>query len=169
MQYVLLLPILYLAAALETSLGSVVRVGRATPDVLALAAVVWLLAVGGPRGFLVVGAIGLLGDLIAPGHVGLGMASFLLVGYALSRLGTKLPLDHLVVRVAVVFAAVTLTTLGTGCGRWLIGEPALPAATLFSLAAGVGVYTAGVSLPVLMVLGWIGQSRGIRSIRLSRI
>ncbi len=89
MQYVLLLPILYLAAALETSLGGVVRVGRATPDLLALVAVVWLLTVGGPRGFLVAGAIGLVGDLIAPGRVGLGMASFLLVGYALSRLRTK--------------------------------------------------------------------------------
>ena len=40
MQYVLLLPVLYLAAALETSLGDVVRVGRATPDLLALVAVV---------------------------------------------------------------------------------------------------------------------------------
>ena len=169
MQYVLLLPILYLAAALETSLGGVVRVGRATPDLLALVAVVWLLTVGGPRGFLVAGAIGLVGDLIAPGRVGLGMASFLLVGYVLSRLHTKLPLDHLVVRVAIVFAAVTLTTLGTGCGRWLTGEPALPATMLFARAVGVGVYTAGVSLPVLMVLGWIGPSRGIRSIRLSRI
>ncbi len=158
MQYILLLPMLYLGAALETSLGGVVRVGRATPDFLALVAIVWLLTVGGPRGFLVAGAIGLFGDLIAPGRVGLGMASFLLVGYALSRLRTKLPLDHLTVRVVVVFIAVTLLSLSTGGGRLLVGEAALAPATLLTRAVGVGAYTAGVSLPVLMVLGWIRPS-----------
>jgi cell shape-determining protein MreD len=136
---------------------------------MALVAVVWLLTVGGTRGFLAAGAIGLAGDLLAPGRVGLGMASFLLVGYALSRLRGRLPLEYLAVRVAIVFAAVTLTTLLAGYGRWPIGEPALPASMLVGRALGVGVYTAGVSLPVMMVLGWISPSKAFGLRRTSDI
>jgi len=55
----LLLPLLYAAAAIQTSLGDLMRVGRAEPDLLALAAVAWLLAAEGPHAFLVAGAIGL--------------------------------------------------------------------------------------------------------------
>ena len=40
---------------------------------------------------------------------------------------------------------------------------------LLTRAVGVGVYTAGVSIPVAMVLGWLGQSSRQRERRLAGV
>ena len=155
----LLLPWLYVAAAIQTSLGDLMRVGRAEPDLLALAAVAWLLAVGGPRAFLVAGAIGLLEDLLAPGRVGLAAACFLTVGYGLTRLRASLPLYHLVLQLPVMLLSLTVLALAQTLGRWLAGETAADLGPLAVRALGVGLYTSGVGLPLLMVLNWIREAR----------
>ena len=80
MHLLILIPIVYIAAVAETSLVDVMRIGDVAPDLLALVALVWLVTVAGPRAFLVAGAVALLGDLIAPGRVGVGTAWMLLVG-----------------------------------------------------------------------------------------
>ena len=164
MRYVLLVPIIYVVAVLQTSLAGVLRVGHVGPDLLALVAVIWLLTDSEPRAFVAAGGIGLVGDLIAPGRVGLGMACFLLVGYAVGRLRARLPTGHLVGRVAIVGIAVSLASLGIGCGDWLLGEPSPGLREIATRSAGVGMYTAGVSIPLLMILGWIGEPD-----RLSRV
>ena len=153
----LLVPIVYLAAVVDTSLADRLQVGHVAPDLLALVAVVWLLVAGSPWGFLAVAAIGLAGDLISPGRVGLGMASFLLVGYAVTRLRGRVALESLAGQVAVVLAAVTLVGLAVATGRWLLGETAEALPALLARAMGVGLYTAGVSVPLLMVIGWIRE------------
>ena len=153
----LLLPIVYVAAVADTSLAGRIQVGQVAPDLLALTAVVWLLLAAGPRGFLVAGAIGLFADLVSPGRVGLGMICFLLAGYAITRLRQRLALDHVLAQVVVVFGAVTGLAAGIGAGRWLLGETAVDPATLLLRSLGVGLYTAGVSLPLLMVIGWIRE------------
>jgi rod shape-determining protein MreD len=155
----LLLPLLYAAAAIQTSLGDLMRVGRAEPDLLALAAVAWLLAVAGPRAFLVAGAIGLLEDLLAPGRVGLAAACFLTVGYGLTRLRARLLLDHLALQLPVMLLSLTVLALAQTLGRWLAGETAADLGALAVRALSVGLYTSGVGLPLLMVLGWIRESR----------
>ena len=157
MRYLLLVPIVYVAAVLQTSLAGVLCVGHVGPDLMALAAVVWLFTDSQPRAFLAAGAIGLAGDLIAPGRLGLGMACFLLVGYAVVRLRTRMPVDHLVGRAVIVLVAVSLISLGTGCGGWLLGDPSPGLREIVARSVGVGIYTAGVSLPVLMILGWISE------------
>ena len=157
MRLFLLLPIVYVAAVADTSLADRMQVGRVTPDLLALTAVVWVLVAGTPRGFLVAGAIGLLGDLIAPGRIGLGMICFLLAGYVITWLRQRRALEHLVGQVAAVFGAVSLLAAGMAAGRWLLGELPVELPTLLFRSLGVGVYTAGVSLPLLMVIGWIRE------------
>ena len=157
MRYLLLVPIVYVAAILQTSLSGVLRVGHVGPDLMALVAVIWLLTDSQPRAFVAAGAIGLVGDLIAPGRVGLGMACFLLVGYAVGRLRTGLPADHLVGRVTIVGIAVSLTSLGIGCGGWLLGDPSPGLREIVIRSVGVGIYTAGASIPLLMILGWISE------------
>jgi len=153
----LLLPIVYVAAVADTALAARIQVGHAAPDLLALTAVVWLLVGAGPYGFLVAGAIGLAADLVSPGRVGLGMICFLLAGYAITRLRQRLALDHLFAQIIVVFGAVTLLAAGIGTGRWLLGEIAVDPATLLLRSLGVGAYTAGVSLPLWMVIGWVRE------------
>jgi len=165
----LLLPIVYAATVIQTSLVDVIQVGRVAPDLLALVAVVWLLVTGGPRAFLVAGAIGLGADLISPGRVGPGMACFLLAGYVVTWLRKRLPLDQLVWQVVVVGLAVTVLELSTGAARWLLGESTLAGRTLLWRAAGVGIYTAGISLPICMVLGWLREPYLARRRRLDRV
>lgn len=157
MRWMLLLPILYAAAVLETALADVIRVGHVTPDLLAMIAMIWVLSGGGPRRFLTAGAIGLVADLIAPGRPGLALAGFLLAGYLVTRLRARFPLDHPVGQVATLWLAVTLLTSGLAMGRWLLGETPIAPGVLLCRAVGVGVYTAGVSLPVLMVISWIRE------------
>ena len=167
MRFLLLAAILYAAAVLETSLGDVIQVGHVTPDLLAMIAVIWVLLVAGPRAFLAAGAIGLVADLIAPGRVGPAVVCFMLVGYAVNRLRTKLPPDQLLGQVATVWAAVTVLTVSLAVGRWLLGETPVGLGTLLGRAAGVGVYTAGVSLPVLMIVGWVREPFRVRRKRLT--
>ena len=157
MRLLLLVPIVYAAAVLQTSLADVISVGCVTPDLMALLAVIWVLVTTGRRTFLVAGAIGLAADLISPGHLGIGTASFLLVGYGLTRLRTKLDLEHLVWQVFWVGAAATVLATSQAIGSWLLGETAVPLATLLVRALGVGLYTAGVSVPLVMLIGWIRE------------
>jgi len=157
MQRLSILPLVYAAAVLQTSLADAISVGHVTPDLMALLAVIWILVTTGRRAFLVAGAIGLVADLISPGHLGVGMASFLLVGYGLARLRTKLAIEHLVGQVFCVGAATTVLVTTQAIGSWLSGDTAVPLATLLVRALGVGLYTAGVSVPLLMLIGWIRE------------
>jgi rod shape-determining protein MreD len=159
MRLLLLVPILYVTAVAETSLVDLLRVGAVEPDLLALLAVVWLLLAPGPWTFLAAGAMGLVQDLLAPGRVGVGLASFLLVGYAVSRLRTQVRLEPLGLQLITVLVAVSTLAVVQALGHWLLSPAAAPLATLLPRAIGVGVYTAGVSLPVLMVAGWIRETK----------
>ena len=159
MRFVVLLIAVYLAAAADAALVDAMRVGSAAPDLLALAAIVWVLAAGGPRAFLAAGAVMLVGDLVAPGRVGLGAGWMLLAAFGVVQLRGYVKLDHPAVRVAVVLMAVTLWATGVGLTAWLLGEATLPPATIVARAAGVGLYTAAVAVPVLMILGWLREPR----------
>ena len=159
MKALLLTLIVYVAAVFDTALADAMRIGHAAPDMLALTAVVWLLVAAGPRALLTAGLIALVGDLVAPGHVGVGAFWMLLVGYAIYRLRTLVKLDHLPERVLVVWAAVTIWAIASGLTGRLWGDVALPSMTVVTRASATGLYTAGVSLPVLMVLGWFREPR----------
>jgi rod shape-determining protein MreD len=150
----LLAVIVYVAAVVETSLGDVMRVGRVTPDLLALVAVVYVLAARSPRAFLAAGAIALAGDLIAPGRLGVGAAWMLVVGYAVGRLRHHVRLDHFTAQVPVVGLAVACWATGVAATARLLGDLPLAWPAIAVRSAGVGLYTAGVAIPVLMVLGW---------------
>jgi len=160
MHYLLLLPIVYLAAVLQTSLDDLLQVRGVTPDLFALVAVVSVLCTPGPRAFLLGGGIMLLGDLIAPGRIGIGAAWMLVLSYAVVRLREHIRLDFLAVRVAVVGVAVAFWVAGVGATGRLLGELPLGWTAIGFRALGVGVYTAGVALPVLMILGWLPEPAG---------
>ena len=87
----------------------------------------------------------------------MGMAVFLLVGYGVARIRARLPLEHFAARTGVVWVAVTVLAVALGLGRWLMGETSLAPATLLARGLGVGTYTAGVALPLLMVIGWLRE------------
>jgi len=157
MRALLITFVVYVAAVMETSLTEAVSIGHVGPDLLAMVAMIWLLVATGPRALLIAGAIGMLSDLTAGGRVGLGLGCFLLVGYGSGRLRARLALDRVPAQVLAVWVGVTLLAVGQAIGRWMLGEVPLRPSLLLWRAAGVGLYTAGVSLPVLMVIGWIRE------------
>ncbi|MBN2475466.1 MAG: hypothetical protein JXB62_12720 [Pirellulales bacterium] len=167
MRFVWLTLAVYLAAVAETSLIDVLRIGEVTPDLLALVAVVWLLTSGSPRAFLGAGAVALVGDLIAPGHLGVGMGWMLLAGYGVGRLRARFRLEHLGWQVLITFATVAAWAAAVGATGRLIGDLSLAWSAVVPRALGVGLYTAAVALPVWMVVGWIRQPFLARKRRLA--
>ncbi len=145
----------YIAAVVETSLPAALEVHHVVPDLFALAAIVWQLTAGGSRGFVIAAAIGLAYDLTSNGPLGLGMGLFALAGYGIALIRVRLDLHHLALRLTVVAAATALVALGEAAVWHVLGETTLPWTTLAVRAATVGVYTTAISLPLLMLIGWL--------------
>lgn len=159
MAYLLLILFVYLAAVADTALGEQMRVGDVAPDLVALVAVVWVLLVRSRWAFLTAGAVALLGDLIAPGRVGVGAAWMLLVGFGLGQLLQQVRSRHLVVRLPLVLGALIVWCLGVAATHSILRETAAPFTTQLRHALGAAVYTSAVAVPVLMVAGWMRTER----------
>ena len=145
----------YLAAALQTSLAPVIEVRHVMPDLFALVTIVWLLRPAAPHGFIAAGLVGLVYDLTSAAPPGIGLGLYSLAGYSICMLRGKLDGNHLLVQLPIVVLATTIIALGEAEATRLFGELTLPWTTLAVRAVGVGVYTAAVALPVLMVVGWL--------------
>lgn len=146
--------IAYLAAVAETTLAGGLEVRDVTPSLIALAALGWQLVAAGPYAFLGAGLIALVGDLLAPGRVGAGAAAMLLLAYAVGRLQSRVRIEHYLVQAAVVMIAVSLWAAASGLLRSVLGDAASGVWSVLRQSALVGVYTAAVALPVLMVTAW---------------
>lgn len=156
-RWILLIPLTYVGAVADTSLADAFCIGPVAPDFLALAAMLWLLVLAKPGAFLAVGAVGLVSDLIAPGRIGYGLAGFLVAGYLVARLRARLAPEHLLWHAMFTFAAVALVSVLTALGQRLLGEVSLPLAALATRGAGVGLYTAAVSVPLFMIVAWMRE------------
>jgi rod shape-determining protein MreD len=159
MKILFILPFIYIAGVLETTLGDALQVGHVGPDWMALLAVIWVLWVPGPSTLPVAGFAGLASDLFSPGRLGPAMAAYLVAGYVLGCLKSKPPRKGVFWQVPIVFASVTALASAIGLTHWLLGESSNSLATLLVRALGVGIYTAGLSVPVLMVLSWTWKPR----------
>jgi rod shape-determining protein MreD len=148
MTWLFFVPILYLTAVAQTSLVDLVAIGHVVPDLFALVALAWVLLSPDPRAFLVAGVIGLAEDLVSPGCVGLGAGCFLAVGFLLSRMRGAVAIDSLVARTVAVGVSVCGLVLMLTVGQWLFGQVAIPATVAMGRAAGVGMYTAALSIPI---------------------
>jgi len=153
----LLLVAAYAAAVIDTSLGDLMRIGCIAPDLLTLTAIVWLLTTEGRTALVGAGIVALFGDLIAPGKPGLGAACMLLVGYAVMRARIALPSNHLAVQLISVLIATTAWALATAVLGRLVGQITLAWADIPGRCFGVALYTTGISVPVLMIAGWIRE------------
>ena len=149
----------YLAAALDTALAPAWSIGPATPDLLALTAVLWILAPGRPRTFWPAALVGLFADLQSPGRLGVGLACFAIAAYALTGSRPRLVAAAPWTKAAVIALVVAAIALACGILRRLLGEIDLSALSLLVRGVSVGVYTGAVALPILMALDWIPQPR----------
>lgn len=149
----------YFAAALDTALAPAWAIGPATPDLLALTAVLWSLAPGRSRAFWPAALVGLFADLQSPGRLGVGLACFAIAAYALAGFRPRLTAAPPWTKSAAVALAVAAIALAGGVLRRLLGEIDLSAFSLLGRSIAVGAYTAGLALPILMVFDWLPQPR----------
>src|SRR5258708_19372187 len=87
----MLIPAVYLAAVLDTSLGPALDVGPAVPDMLAVVALIWSLTFAPARVYLVAATVGFVSDLVSPGRPAAALASYAIVGYLLPQLPPHFP------------------------------------------------------------------------------
>jgi rod shape-determining protein MreD len=159
MSPLLLLPLVYLAAALQTILSPGWQVAGVVPDLIALTAFTWLAVSKNRYGFVLVALLGLVADLGSPVPLGLGMATFALVGYLLLRLRLRVHLDHLSGQIATVALATASICFVQSVALRILRETSLPWLLLLPRCILVGLYTAGLSVPVLMLIGWLQAPR----------
>jgi rod shape-determining protein MreD len=159
MSPVLLLPLIYLASALETLQSARWQIAGVGPDLVALAAFAWLARAKGRYAFAVAALIGLANDLISAAPLGLNVAVYAVVAYSLTRLRARMDLDHFAGRLAIIFLGVASTCFVQTVALRIFKQTTLPWLMLLPRSALVGFYTAGVAVPIVMLAGWLRSPR----------
>lgn len=144
----------YCAAAADGVWTAPLRVAGVEPDLLLLAALVWLVVCGRRYGFVGAGLVMLAGDLLGPGRVGAGAAAMLAAGWGVGALQRRWALGNLPGRIGgVALGAVAWSGAFSLC-NWCLGEIGGGLLVALVRAVGAGLYTAALAVPVLMVVGW---------------
>jgi rod shape-determining protein MreD len=162
MHWIVLAIGVYVAAVTESSVSDLLVIGGVVPDLLALVLVARLLF-GPTRQHLAVSfAVGLIADLTTPSQVGVGLASFLAIGWTVGRYGTSVVPGSAHWGVLIVLLATSGATFFSALARQILGETELLWIDLPLRSLGVGLYTAGFALPVLMVANWLREPAVLR-------
>ncbi|HEV3003834.1 MAG TPA: rod shape-determining protein MreD [Pirellulales bacterium] len=148
--YLILIPALYLAALVDTSLSSAVELGAAAPDALMVVGLVWSLALAGERSPLAAGTAGFVSDLVSPGRLGVGLACFAVAGYVLPRLRARFGMRHPLALSLCAWPVATSMVLGPAIVRRWLGEVDLNWSTLLGRGLAVGAFTAAAVMPILL-------------------
>ncbi len=159
MRYIVLVLATYVAAVLQTVAAPEFEVRHVVPDLFALVAAMWLLVAQARLGFLAAAFVGLAADFTSGGSPGLRMALFAAVGCGIERLTMQFDSRHFAVRLGVIFAATAIIATVEGLALRLSGGTALSWSTLAVRASCVAAYTAAVSVPLVMVAGWLPQRK----------
>jgi cell shape-determining protein MreD len=150
----LLIPCVYIAAVLQTWIAARWETTGTSLNLLALTAFVWLIASGGPRGFLVASLVGLASDLGSSGPLGLGLAIYAVVGYGVIWLERHLSADRLPGQMGVLWLAMTLVTLLEGIAALAMRQSGFSAPILFQRLFVTGTVTVIIAVPIFVVVNW---------------
>ncbi len=154
MRYPIIALIIYLAVAVQSTLVDTIQIGRVGPALPTMVAVAIALLHGGNGSLAIVATIGLLEDALWPGRLGISMAWYLLLTWALLEGCERFDLQSLSRRVTVTGLFAGLLALGVGTTRFAIGEPTVEFPAIAAHAVGIGLYTAAVAVPFWLALAW---------------
>jgi len=145
---------IYLAATLETSLAHGWTVGHVAPDFFSLVGLAGLLVCPEARGVWSLALAGLAADLLSTTHPGVGMACFVVGGFAILALRARWPTSSVVGQAGLLaIGACLIAALLTVWGQWH-ESTGLAWPTFVMRAVGVGLSTGAVGVPVFAVLHW---------------
>lgn len=157
--YGLLIGSVYTAAVLDTALAPAWSIGAVRPDLLALTAIAAAFLGRKSSACVLACAIGLFADLSSTGRIGAGMACFAIVGFVVMRQRPRLNVLPVWAKAIALAPAVAAVALGIGLTRKLLGEIDLGLLTIALRCLGVGIYTAAIALPLLMLHHWAREPR----------
>jgi rod shape-determining protein MreD len=159
MATIFLIPIVYLAALLESWLAPQWEIRGVVPSLLALVAFQWLASARSQYAFLVVALIGLVSDLDSSAPLGVGMGAFAVVGYAIVFLRRNLHLEGMLAQLIIVGSGTMTTCAVQGIALRLTGQVERSLLAVIEHSALVGLYTTGLAIPVMMIACWIKPKR----------
>jgi rod shape-determining protein MreD len=153
----------YLAAVADAAIAPALTIFHIAPTFLPLVAIFATVAAApSPWRVVQLAAVGLAFDFNVGGHAGVGMASFALVAFVVEQARTVLrhlePLEQSLACAPVVIATLLLVAIGNVA----FGEAVPAAGPAVAGAIATGVYTAAISLPFWMIVGWRRKSRRLR-------
>ncbi|HTQ40511.1 MAG TPA: rod shape-determining protein MreD [Pirellulales bacterium] len=154
MTSLLFIPVMYMAAVLQTSFATRWDAFGVGPNLLVLGGFLWLTQTGSRRGLLVAALAGLVSDLNSPAPLGLGLALFAAVAYSVIWLRRRLNLDGFPAQLSVVWFAATTITLWQGALIKCLGQSPAAWSALIERSALVGLYTMCTALPILVFAFW---------------
>ncbi|HZZ28659.1 MAG TPA: rod shape-determining protein MreD [Pirellulales bacterium] len=150
----LFIPMLYLAAVLQTWFAIRWDALGVGPNLLVLVGFSWLTQAGSRRGLLVAALAGLVSDLNSPMPLGWAVALFAGFAYGVVWLRQRICLDSFPAQLGVVWSAAAGITLAQGLlSMWSAQAPATWS-MLVQRSALVGLYTMCVAIPILVFVFW---------------
>ncbi len=162
MTWPFLLVLVYLTAVMQLALGPVLSIGPIAPDLFALLATVWVIVVPRPATWLVGLVAGTAADLTTGSPLGTGALVYVAAAAALRWVVLQMCLDSPWTR-ALAIGVVTTGLTGTLAAiEQVTRSTDLSAAVLAGRAAATAAYVAGLALPILMIAGWLMESRSVR-------
>jgi cell shape-determining protein MreD len=148
------IPLIYFAAIVQTWFAARWEAFDAGPNLLVLAAFLWLTQSLTRRGLLMAALAGLVSDLNSPTPLGLGMAIFGCAAYCVVWIRLRISLDGFATQLGVVWFAATSITLWQGIFIKCWGMSSVAWSMLVQRSALVGLYTMIVAVPILIFLFW---------------
>lgn len=165
MPWLLLVVACYVAAILHATLDSVIGIGHVVPDWFALTALLIVLTVRRPQPLAIGLLVGLAADLSGVGPLGISTASLMLTTTAVAHLRRKLHIEHPALQVPLVALATTTYTVGVVLMTMITTWSTAPGVTPLLESIGVGLYTAAVALPILLIISWTREPQPITALQ----
>jgi rod shape-determining protein MreD len=154
MSLIFFIPLVYLVAVVQTWFAPRWEAFGAAPNLLVLAAFVWLTQSASRRGLLLAAVAGLVSDLNSPTPLGLGMATFACAAYGVVWLRKRISLDGFAAQLGVVWFAAASITLWQGLLIKCWGIASIASSVLVQRSALAGLYTMVVAVPILVFVFW---------------
>jgi rod shape-determining protein MreD len=148
MSPILFIPLIYVAAVVQTWFSPSWQVLEAVPNLLALVAFLWLPQCPSRRGLLMAALAGLVSDLNSSLALGVGMGAFACVAYSVVWLRQRISLDSFGAQLGVVWFGAAAVTFCQGVFIKWSGAAPVPIHLLVERSALVGLYTMIVAVPI---------------------
>jgi rod shape-determining protein MreD len=148
------IPLVYLAAVVQTWCVPRWEVLDAAPNLLALVAFAWLTQSPSRRGILMAALAGLVSDLNSTTPPGLGMGIYACMAYATVWIRQQISLDGFIAQLGTVWFTAAGITLMQGLFIKFSGSGVVPWNLLVQRSAMVALYTMMVAIPFLTFVFW---------------